>query len=81
MILGLLAFVGSCGLPMQKTSDFRSWAPTPPMGWNSWDCFGTSVTEEQFKANATVMARELKSSGYTIATVDIPVVRAGRQGV
>jgi hypothetical protein len=54
-----------------QTKDFRYWAPTPPMGWNSWDCFGTSVTEEQFKANATVMARELKASGYTIATVDI----------
>ncbi len=71
MIFGLVSYVAYCGLAMQRTSDFRSWAPTPPMGWNSWDCFGTSVTEEQFKANATVMARELKSSGYTIATVDI----------
>jgi hypothetical protein len=66
LIVATMALSGSV-----QTKDFRSWAPTPPMGWNSWDCFGTSVTEEQFKANATVMARELKASGYTIATVDI----------
>ncbi|MEP7144446.1 MAG: hypothetical protein ABI707_16290, partial [Ferruginibacter sp.] len=22
------------------------WATTPPLGWNSWDCFGTTVTEQ-----------------------------------
>ena len=22
-------------------SAFHGWAATPPMGWNSWDCFGT----------------------------------------
>ena len=22
-------------------------ALTPPMGWNSWDCFGNAVNEEQ----------------------------------
>lgn len=21
-------------------------AMTPPMGWNSWDCYGASVTED-----------------------------------
>ena len=28
----------------------RELATTPPMGWNSWDCFGTNVTEEEVKA-------------------------------
>jgi len=27
-------------------------ALTPPMGWNSWDCHGPSVTEAEVKANA-----------------------------
>jgi len=31
-------------------------APTPPMGWNSWDCFGTTLTEEQANAQADAMA-------------------------
>jgi hypothetical protein len=26
---------------------FWDFAPTPPLGWNSWDCFGTTVTEQQ----------------------------------
>ena len=21
----------------------------PPMGWNSWDCYGASVTEEEVR--------------------------------
>ena len=25
---------------------------TPPMGWNSWDCYGASVTEETVRAKA-----------------------------
>ena len=27
------------------------------MGWNSWDCYGTTVTEAEVKANADYMAR------------------------
>ena len=29
---------------------FLQWAPTPPMGWNSWDSFATAITEDQAKA-------------------------------
>ena len=25
------------------TATFRKWALTPPMGWNSWDCYYSSV--------------------------------------
>ena len=38
-------------------------APTPPMGWNSWDCYGASVNEEQLLANADYMAKYLKEYG------------------
>src|SRR5689334_3956360 len=31
-------------------------AHRPPMGWNSWDCYGTSVTETEVLANAGFMA-------------------------
>lgn len=41
------------------------------MGWNSWDCYGTTITEAQFRDNATVMAKKLKSFGWEYATVDI----------
>jgi alpha-galactosidase len=52
-------------------TDFHAWAPTPPMGWNSWDCFGPTVTEEEVKANADYMAAHLKSSGWNYVVVDI----------
>lgn len=50
---------------------FHSWAEKPVMGWNSWDCFATTVTEEQTKAQADVMAKELKPFGWEYITVDI----------
>ncbi|MGE5488158.1 MAG: glycoside hydrolase family 27 protein [bacterium] len=46
-------------------------APTPPMGWNSWDCYGTTVTEDEVKANADFMARHLKKHGWQYVVVDI----------
>lgn len=53
------------------TQPFHAWAPTPPMGWNSWDCFGTAVTERQTKENADYMADKLLAHGWTLITVDI----------
>ena len=46
-------------------------APTPPLGWNSWDCFGTGVTEDEVKKNADYMAVHLKSHGWQYIVVDI----------
>lgn len=46
-------------------------APRPPMGWNSWDCFGPTINEEQARANAAVMAAKLLPHGYDVFTVDI----------
>ena len=37
---------------------------TPPVGWNSWDSYGTTVNESQVKANANWMAERLKSYGW-----------------
>ena len=50
--------------------DFHDWAPTPPMGWNSWDCLATSVTEEQAKAQAAFMADKLKPHGWQYIVLD-----------
>ena len=46
-------------------------APAPPLGWNSWDIFGTTVTEGQIKEQADAMAKHLLPAGYDILTVDI----------
>ena len=44
---------------------------TPPMGWNSWDGYGTTITEDQFKANATWFAKHLKPLGWQYVVVDM----------
>ena len=46
-------------------------AITPPMGWNSWDCYGAAVTEEQLLKNAEYMARNLKRYGWQYVVCDI----------
>lgn len=52
-------------------TDFKQWALTPPMGWNSWDCYGPTVTEAEVKANADYMQRHLKPYGWEYVVVDI----------
>lgn len=51
------------------------------MGWNSWDCYGTTVTEDEVLANAAFMARHLLPFGWDTVVVDIqwyePAARAG----
>lgn len=44
-------------------------APTPPMGWNSWDAYGFTIDEADFKANARVMA-QWKGLGWSYAVID-----------
>jgi nitrogen regulatory protein PII-like uncharacterized protein len=41
------------------------------MGWNSWDSYGTTVREEQVKANADWMAEHLAKYGWKYIVVDI----------
>ena len=41
------------------------------MGWNSWDCYGPSVTEAEVKANARYMAEHLRQFGWRYVVVDI----------
>ena len=44
-------------------------ALTPPMGWNSWDAYGLTIDEADYKANATVLAG-LKQYGWQYAVID-----------
>lgn len=51
--------------------DHRLFAPTPPMGWNSWDCYGAAVTEAEIRGNADYMAQHLLPYGWDTVVVDI----------
>ncbi|MEU1405371.1 glycoside hydrolase family 27 protein [Streptomyces sp. NPDC005728] len=52
----------------------------PPMGWNSWDCYGTTVTEHEVIANAEFLRDHLLAHGWDTVVVDIqwyePTARA-----
>src|SRR5450631_2049646 len=60
--------------------DFRDLAPTPPMGWNSWDCYATTISEKAALANAAVMADKLLPHGYNIFTIDAQWNEPGANG-
>src|ERR1700712_3148246 len=45
-------------------------AETPPMGWNSYNCFGSAVHEDEVKANADYMAKNMKQHGWQYIVVD-----------
>ncbi|HEX3903185.1 MAG TPA: NPCBM/NEW2 domain-containing protein [Polyangia bacterium] len=46
-------------------------APTPPMGWNSWNEFQGNVSEKLIKSVAdALMANGLKDAGYTYVNID-----------
>jgi hypothetical protein len=57
-------------LPAAQTASAAKVALTPPMGWNSWDAYGLTITEDQFRANVKVEANELKSFGWNYAVID-----------
>ncbi|MEO6279595.1 glycoside hydrolase family 27 protein [Roseateles sp.] len=68
---GAAAALAPGALAAAKGSKKTQLAPTPPMGWNSWNSFATTINEAQAIEQATIMARELKPAGYDVFTVDI----------
>jgi len=66
----------ACKTSRKETStftqgEFKEWAQTPPMGWNSWDCYGPTVEEHEVKANVDYMEKYLKEYGWEYIVVDI----------
>ncbi|MCX6256516.1 MAG: glycoside hydrolase family 27 protein [Bacteroidia bacterium] len=43
---------------------------TPPMGWNSWNCWGLSVSDEKVRRSAASMLNNLASHGWTYINID-----------
>ena len=69
-ILALLLFstLSTKNLFAQK---FENLAPTPPMGWNSWNTFQTNISEQLVKGIAEVMVSSgMKDAGYTYLVLD-----------
>ena len=66
----ILAVLISC-TTIVFAQNFADYSLTPPMGWNSWDCYGPTVTEQEVKANADYMSAHLKKYGWQYIVVDI----------
>lgn len=66
----LMLFMVICSFSYVEALDNGS-AKTPPMGWNSWNCFGENINEKQIKEIADVMASSgLKDAGYIYLNID-----------
>jgi len=57
-----------CSLPL--LAQVNNAAPTPPMGWNSWDAYGLTITEAEFRENAAVLRDKLLPFGWRYAVID-----------
>jgi alpha-galactosidase len=79
LVLALAIWTTLSVHPADSVSRFRTWATTPPMGWNSWDNFGTTITEAQTKQQADFMAARLKSHGWQYIVVDIQWYEPGAE--
>ena len=77
-VLGVTTGLAAMSAMPAASAARRRLAPTPPMGWNSWNSFATTITEAQAIEQATVMARELLPAGYDIFVIDDGMNRARR---
>ena len=57
----------AAGLPKRA----KPLAPTPPMGWNSWNSFATTINEAQALEVARIQSAKLLPAGYDVFTIDI----------
>lgn len=69
LLLGFGLRVGG-GVAASPTGAQASLPPTPPMGWNSYDAYCGDVTEQEVKANAAYLARNMARFGWKYVVVD-----------
>lgn len=69
-ISALLCSANGQQQPKAKRGE-REAAATPPMGWNSWDSYGTTVTESEVRTTAKWISQNLKRYGWTYVVVDM----------
>ncbi|MES3154305.1 glycoside hydrolase family 27 protein [Sphingomonas faeni] len=58
-------------LPPLHAVSFKNLAPTPPMGWNSWNVFRETVDDKAVRAMADrLVSTGLRDAGYRYVTID-----------
>ena len=65
-----LLLVALLRLPAASQQHEPVLAPTPPMGWNSWDAYGLTINASEFKANVDWFHTHLQPYGWQYVVVD-----------
>jgi alpha-galactosidase len=60
---------GSCVRALTIWCGYRI-ALTPALGWNSWNCWGLSVSDDKVRASARAMAEKLADHGWSYINID-----------
>lgn len=69
-LFGVLAFAFFSSLCARQVAA-PALALKPPLGWNSWDGYGTTINEAQVKSNAEWFSKNLKPYGWQYIVVDM----------
>src|SRR5690606_15047431 len=70
----------SGGTVTELTPDPDMLAPTPPMGWNSWNYFKSDISDAMLRQIADAMVSSgMRDAGYTYVNIDDTWMKAGRE--
>jgi alpha-galactosidase len=62
----LLLILGFCSTRTRAQSHDQS----PPLGWNSWNSYGLTITEAPFHDSVSVLKTRLLPFGWRYAVID-----------
>ncbi|HEY3839634.1 MAG TPA: glycoside hydrolase family 27 protein [Bryobacteraceae bacterium] len=68
--LCLLAAFSIAAAAQSPADSSAQLVPTPPLGWNSYDAYGITVTESQFKNNVNWFHQHLQQYGWQYVVID-----------
>jgi alpha-galactosidase len=67
----ILIIIFFCIANMLYSQKYEKLAQTPPMGWNSWNCFLDEIDEAKIKSIADAMVRSgMRDAGYQYIVID-----------
>ena len=73
ILLGAFLLLNTAALlaPLALSQTSSSLAPTPPMGWNSWNKFGCNVSDKLIRGMADAMVTSgMQAAGYQYVNID-----------
>src|SRR2546426_6212373 len=74
ILLGAFLFLNTAALfaPSTLSQTSSSLAPTPPMGWNSWNKFGCNVSDKLIREMSDAMVTSgMQAAGYQYVNIDV----------